>query len=60
VTDNGNLVLDCAFGAIEAPGDLADRLAAVPGVVAHGLFVGLADAAFVGTADGAEHRRLDG
>jgi ribose 5-phosphate isomerase A len=60
VTDNGNLVVDCAFGRIEAPGDLADRLAAIPGVVAHGLFVGLADAAFVGTAEGVEYRRLDG
>jgi ribose 5-phosphate isomerase A len=60
VTDNGNLVLDCAFGAVEAPGELADRLAAMPGVVAHGLFVGLADAALVGTADGVEYRSLDG
>ena len=52
VTDNGNLVLDCAFGAIEDPDALATRLATLPGVVEHGLFVGLADAVYVGSADG--------
>ncbi|WP_336325834.1 ribose-5-phosphate isomerase RpiA [Halovenus sp. HT40] len=52
VTDNGNLVLDCEFGAIESPETLAARLSAIPGVVEHGLFVGLADEIHVGTADG--------
>jgi ribose 5-phosphate isomerase A len=52
VTDNGNLVLDCAFGRIERPEELAASLAALPGVVEHGLFVDLADAIYVGTADG--------
>ncbi|WP_435067985.1 ribose-5-phosphate isomerase RpiA [Haloplanus sp. C73] len=52
VTDNGNLVLDCAFGAIGTPDALATDLATIPGVVAHGLFVGLADEVHVGTADG--------
>ncbi|RQG93245.1 ribose-5-phosphate isomerase RpiA [Natrarchaeobius halalkaliphilus] len=56
VTDNGNLVLDCAFGAISEPGDLASRLSRIPGVVEHGLFVGLADATYVGTDDGLEVR----
>jgi len=50
VTDNGNLLLDCAFGPVTDPAALADRLAGLPGVVAHGLFVGSADA--VHTADG--------
>lgn len=54
VTDNGNLVLDCAFGVIDAPADLAVDLDTVPGVVAHGLFVGLADEIHVGTANGVE------
>jgi ribose 5-phosphate isomerase A len=49
VTDNGNLVLDCAFGTITDPAERARALAAVPGVVAHGLFVGLADEIHVGT-----------
>jgi ribose 5-phosphate isomerase A len=52
VTDNGNHVLDCAFGPIDDPGTLAARLDGVPGVVAHGLFVGVTDAVLVGTADG--------
>ena len=52
ITDNGNLVLDCAFGEIPAPGDRSATLADTPGVVEHGLFVGLADEVHVGTADG--------
>lgn len=48
VTDNGNLVLDCGFGAIDDPAALAATLAGVPGVVAHGLFVGMADEVHVG------------
>ena len=51
VTDNGHVVLDCAFGPIPEPGSLAATLAGIPGVVEHGLFVGLADAVHVGTAD---------
>jgi len=56
VTDNGNLVLDCAFGALDDPARLATGLAALPGVVEHGLFVGMADAVVVGRADGATVR----
>ncbi|MWV41871.1 ribose-5-phosphate isomerase RpiA [Natrialba sp. INN-245] len=56
VTDNGNLLLDCAFGEIDAPDELATRLSSVPGVVEHGLFVGMADAAYVGTDEGVEIR----
>jgi len=52
VTDNGNLVLDCAFGEIPEPATLGANLAALPGVVEHGLFVGLADAVHVGTDGG--------
>ena len=51
VTDNGNLVFDCAFGTIGDPGELAADLDAVPGVVAHGLFVDVADTVYVGTTD---------
>ena len=52
VTDNGNLVLDCAFGAIDDPAALSATLAEIPGVVEHGLFVGLADEIHVGTESG--------
>jgi ribose 5-phosphate isomerase A len=56
VTDNGNLVLDCAFGTIGEPSELATELSTVPGVVEHGLFVGLADEVHVGSEDGVEVR----
>ncbi|MEF8784837.1 MAG: ribose-5-phosphate isomerase RpiA [Haloarculaceae archaeon] len=49
VTDNGNLVLDCDFGPIADPAARAAALAELPGVVEHGLFVGVADEIRVGT-----------
>ncbi|MXR41671.1 ribose-5-phosphate isomerase RpiA [Halobaculum sp. WSA2] len=57
VTDNGNLVLDCDFGAVGEARSLAGTLSAAPGVVEHGLFVGMADAVFVGDDDGDATRR---
>jgi ribose 5-phosphate isomerase A len=56
VTDNGNLVLDCDFGTVEAAEDLAAALSGVPGVLEHGLFVDLADEIHVGSADGVRVR----
>jgi ribose 5-phosphate isomerase A len=52
VTDNGNLVVDCDFGRIDDPAALDGTLSGTPGVVEHGLFVGLADEVHVGTDDG--------
>ena len=52
ITDGGHYILDCAFGAIPAPELLATSLVAIPGVVDHGLFIGLATAIFIGGADG--------
>ena len=49
VTDNGNLVLDCDFGAMPDPDGLARDLAVLPGVAEHGLFVDAADAVHMGT-----------
>jgi len=59
VTDNGNLLLDCAFGAVDDPAALAATLAGVPGILEHGLFVGLADEVHVGREDGVEVRTVD-
>ena len=42
VSDGGHYVLDCASGPIAEPAALAAAIKAVPGVVEHGLFVGLA------------------
>jgi ribose 5-phosphate isomerase A len=52
VTDNGNLILDCAFGTIDDPVALDTRLRAFHGVVASGLFTGLTGAVLVGEVDG--------
>ena len=51
VTDNGNIILDAAFGAIADPPALAAAIAAIPGALGHGLFVGEVDAAYI-AADG--------
>ncbi|MEX0853059.1 MAG: ribose-5-phosphate isomerase RpiA, partial [Bauldia sp.] len=47
VTDNGNHILDITFGRIPDPGRLARALDAIPGVIEHGLFIGLATVALV-------------
>lgn len=47
VTDGGHWILDAKFGRIADPKALADRLSTVPGVVEHGLFIGLAQAAIL-------------
>jgi ribose 5-phosphate isomerase A len=52
VTDNGNLILDWACGRIEDPEILTGVLKAIPGVVEHGLFIGLAHLALIGTREG--------
>ena len=41
-TDSGNVIYDCAFGQIANAAKLAAAIRAVPGVVEHGLFVGIA------------------
>ena len=52
VTDGGHWILDAALGRISDPKGLADRLAAIAGVVEHGLFIGLAQTAVLAGADG--------
>lgn len=52
VTDNGNYILDCAFGVLKSPEALDDGLRSVPGVVETGLFLGLATAAIIAGPDG--------
>jgi ribose 5-phosphate isomerase A len=51
-TDNGNLILDCAFGLIDDPAALEQALSGVVGVVETGLFIGMATTALVATAGG--------
>ena len=54
LTDSGNMILDCSFGHIDEPELLADALQIIPGVVEHGLFLGLADIAFIAGPRGVE------
>jgi ribose 5-phosphate isomerase A len=48
VTDEGHHILDCTFGEISDPAALAEKLRAIPGVVEHGLFIGMAEVALIG------------
>ena len=54
VTDNGNLIADCALGAVDDLHALAAAIKALPGVVEHGLFLDEATIAYVGTEDGVD------
>jgi ribose 5-phosphate isomerase A len=47
VTDSGNYIADCAFREIGEPETLSDVLEMIPGVVEHGLFIGIADQAII-------------
>jgi ribose 5-phosphate isomerase A len=52
VTDGGHWIIDAALGRIADPKGLAARLAAIPGVMEHGLFIGLAHAAILAGPEG--------
>jgi ribose 5-phosphate isomerase A len=52
VTDNGNAILDCAFGTIEDPAEREAELRAIHGVVDAGLFHHVADAVLVAQPGG--------
>jgi ribose 5-phosphate isomerase A len=54
VTDNGNYILDCAFGLMESPESLARRLDHITGIVEHGLFIGMATEVHVGGSSGVQ------
>ena len=54
-TDQGNFILDCVTGPIDNPEELAAQLQSRAGVVAHGLFLGLATDVIVAGASGVQH-----
>src|SRR4051794_26008524 len=54
-TDEGNLILDCAFGPIADPFQLARELDARTGIVEHGLFLGMATDLLVAGNKAIEH-----
>lgn len=59
-TDEGHLILDCTFGLIEQPRELAALLEARAGIVEHGLFLGIATDVLVGESDGVRHLSRNG
>ncbi len=51
-TDEGHLIVDCRYPGIDDPAALAHRLHAIPGVVEHGMFLGMTVAAVVAAPGG--------
>jgi len=54
VTDENNHILDCRFGEIRDADRLAHELSEMPGVVEHGLFIGMAKIALFARGAGIE------
>jgi ribose 5-phosphate isomerase A len=52
VTDGGHYILDCAFGKMNDPADVAHELDCIVGVIEHGIFLDLATEVFVGGPGG--------
>lgn len=59
LTDEGNIIYDCAFGPIENAEELAAELHARTGIVEHGLFLGMTDDLIIGTPQGLRHLQVD-
>lgn len=51
-TDNGHYVLDCHFGRLLHPHALAEAMRRIPGVIEHGLFLDMADIAYIADSQG--------
>jgi ribose 5-phosphate isomerase A len=54
VTDEGHCILDASFGTIDDPERVAAVLSRTPGVVEHGLFIGIASTLVVGCGEAAD------
>ena len=52
LTDNGNYIVDCAFGEIADPPALHERINAITGVVDNGLFINIASKLVLGLENG--------
>ena len=55
-SDQGNILMDCAFGPIDDPEALAAALSDIPGMLGHGLFLREIDALLIGGPAGVERR----
>lgn len=56
-TDEGHHILDCRFGEISDPPTLSRNLSEMPGVVEHGMFVGMASVVLMAKAGAVEEFR---
>jgi len=54
ISDNGNAIVDATFGVIGDAAKLDQQLKMIPGVVETGVFINLADIAYLGTPSGVE------
>ena len=52
ITDNGNLIYDCLNPGLPEPEKVGAMLSFLPGVVEHGLFIGLCSAAYLASDQG--------
>jgi ribose 5-phosphate isomerase A len=52
LTDGGHYIMDCAFGPMEKPKEIAHHLDHIVGAVEHGLFLGFASEVFVAGSGG--------
>jgi ribose 5-phosphate isomerase A len=59
VTDEGHHILDCSFGKIPDPPSLARKLSDMPGIVEHGLFIGMANVVLLATSNQVAELRRD-
>ena len=51
VTDEGNYIFDCNFNTIADPRKLAGDISQIPGVVEHGLFIGMTTKVIIGSGE---------
>ncbi len=56
-SDEGNFIVDCAFGRIESPIELETQLNLIAGVVENGLFVNMTEILIIGHADNVTEER---
>lgn len=54
ITDNGNVIIDANFGLVHEPAELEHRLKSIPGILETGLFVQMAQIAYVGKQSSVE------
>ncbi len=58
VTDQDNFILDCNFGIISEPLQLALELEKRAGIIEHGLFINTTNDIVIGKPDGIDHKQI--